>query len=513
MADAAQIAQRTHPDYDENINKWELYRDASKGGEDFINDTYLHSHRLEDTEDFNERLDRGYYLNFCDTIPTIYNNYIFKEEINRPPTEQLELFKKNVDGRNSNINAFIERVGYYASVYGVVHVLVDMPESNKKSPSKADDKEANRVPYCSIILPTSLKDWSVDEKGRFNWVIIEFIYYDDSDPTLEREEHTYYKIITREKWWVEDEDGNTVSFKDGTASSGTNELGIIPIVTMYHKDTGNDKIGESLIKDIVYINKTIMNWCSCIDEQIERQTFSQLVIPDDAAMDEDEERGDDPLFRFGTSSAFTFNPESRHAPMFISPNTENISVVWALVSDHIKEIYRLGGLQGGTSDLYTSRSGRQSQMSFSGVNSSLSKKSSHYEKFENDVSKIALLMLGGSINEYSDVKYPTSFDIAALADELESLIKILERNFSATLNKTIEKGIARKTVSFADVATRKAIEDEIENSDGIVEPIKASVAGVQPEKNGDGNPNNSAGNSNKTKQQSDEEETSHRTVE
>ena len=509
MAEAAKIANRTHPDYEDNVDKWKRYKDASKGGDAFINDTYLHSHRLEDTEDFNERLERGYYLNFCDTVPNIYNNYIFKEEINRPPDTNLDSFKKNVDGRYSDVNAFIERVGYYASVYGVVHVLVDMPESNKKSPSKADDKEANRIPYCSIILPNDLKDWSVDAKGKFNWVVIEFTYYDDPDPKLEREDHTYYKVITLEEWWVEDEDGAKVTFADGTVSAGTNELGIIPIVTMYHKDTGNDKIGESLIKDIVYINQAIMNWCSCIDEQIERQTFSQLIIPDDSAMDEDEERGDDPLNRFGTSSAFTFNPESKHHPQFISPDTDNLSVIWGLVADHIKEIFRLGGLQGGTSDLYSSRSGRQSQMSFSGVNSSLSKKSSHYEKFENDISRIALLLLGVGVEDYNEVKYPNSFDIAALADELDSYITILERNFSPTLNKTIEKGIARKTVPFADVVTRKMIEDEIENSDGIVLPVSTGNV-VDQEENGDGNPNNAAGDSFKKNEDLKKEESSHR---
>ena len=82
MADI-KLSERKHPLYEDNIDLWELYLNASKGGDDFINSDNLFSHRLEDSEDYDERLERGYYLNFCDTIPRIYNSYIFKKNIER----------------------------------------------------------------------------------------------------------------------------------------------------------------------------------------------------------------------------------------------------------------------------------------------------------------------------------------------------------------------------------------------------------------------------------------------
>ena len=270
---------------------------------------------------------------------------------------------------------------------------------------------------------------------------------------------------------------------------------------MYHK-AGDDKIGESLLKDIVYVNRAIMNYCSLIDEMCERQTFSQLIVPDMGDLAEENESGEDPLGKIGTSSAWTFNAEAKNPPQFISPNTDNINTIWALALDLIKEIYRLSGLQGGTSDLYTARSGRQSQVSFSGVNSALAEKASNYEKFENNISRLAYLMLGSSIDDYADISYPNSFDIAALEDEIDNSMKIMERNFSETLNKSLQKQISRKALPTVPNDIKEAIESEIDASDGIVSPVQVT-ANLS---NGDGNPNSDLGNSFKSKEKVDKDQ-------
>ena len=501
------LVDRIHPLYRDNITNWELYRDAAKGGNTFMV-SQLKSHRLEDSEDHGEREERLYYLNFCDTIPKIFNSYIFRHRIERNPDKDLEAFRANTDGKNTIIGNFVKRCGYLASIYGVIHAIVDIDESTKKTPSKADIKAEGIQAYSKIILPTQLKDWSVDSEGNYNWILIEFEYLDDSDPKVEREEQTYYKLVSRTEWWIEDEDGEKVSkFADGTPTSGKNDLGFVPIATMYHIDIDDDKVGESLLKDIVAINITIMNWCSCIDEMIERQTFSQLIMPDNGELASSEEDGQDPLTKISTSSAMTYPHDSAHPPAFISPETTNIKTIWSLVLDHIKEIYRLSGLQGGTSDLFTSRSGRQSQMSFLGVSSTLKEKAATYEKFENDLSKIAYIQSGNDVNNYVDVVYPNSFDIVALSEELDSILKIMEKNFSATLNKSLQKNIARKAITLP-VDKMIEIENEIESGSGIVE--SSSINQIMSEKDGQGNINSNQSDSFKASSAAKKEETSHR---
>jgi len=511
MAEKINLAEREHPLYAENRDKWEFYRDAAKGGKEFAENN-LFTHRLEDSDDLAERKNRLYYLNYCDTIPDIYNSYIFRETIKRPTDQNISYFRENADRKGTSISDFVKKAGRYASVYGVCHILVDIPEIDKKSPSVADVKASKTSPFCSIILPTALKDFSVDEAGNFRWILYEYQHYKDLDPTVEREEETHYKLITTEKWWIEDEDGNKIKFEDGSKSEGENKLGFIPIYTLYNKEGEDDKIGESMLKDIAYVNRIILNWCSLIDEQIERQTFSQLIVPDDSSMDEDEQRGADPLDRISTSVAFTFNPDSKHPPAFIAPETETIVTIWRLVLDHVKEMFRMAGLQGGSSDLYTSRSGRQSQFSFMSVDSSLAEKALTYQKCENAVSKLAYIQLGYDITAYEDVKYPSSFNTVALAEEIDGLLKIMERNFSETLNKTLMKDIARKAISVTPESVKEQIENEIDSGDGNVSSVAKSFD-VQAEKDGDGNTNSNLEKSFKSKDQLDKEESWHKTEE
>jgi len=498
------LADRVHPLYRENADLWQLYLNAVKGGANFANSDNLFSHRLESSDDYTEREDRVYYLNYCETVPTLYNTYIFKENVGRAPDPNLDFFRRNTDGRGTPISDFVAKAGFFSSVFGTMHALVDMPPTNIKrgKATKRDVTRAGLQPYCTLIYPSQLKDWSFDRWGNLLWVVIESIYYRDQDPSVEREEETHYKLITRDEWRIEDEDGLPVKFEDGSSNKGPNPLGIIPLATIYHKDIEDDKVGESLLKDIVYINRAILNWCSCMDEQIERQTFSQLVVPDNGSLAEESESGDDPLHRIGTSSVWTFPADAGQPPQFISPNVENINAIWKLVTDHIKEIYRLAGLIGSSDDMYASRSGRAAQMGFLGVNAALADKAKKYQKFENDISKLAYMQLGKSIDEYQEVRYADSFDVSSLGEEIDATFKLMGENFSSTLNKTIMKNLARRAIPLASTEVRKTVENEIDSGDGLV---KNTTENKQPSKE-DGNPNSNLGKTFKTKEELEEEE-------
>jgi len=482
------LSERKHPLYEENENKWDFYFDSAIGGDNIANSDNIFEHRLEDAEDHDDRIERAYYLNFCDTIPSIYNSFIFRESITRPPDEVLQHFRKNADGRGLNITNFVKKAGYYASIYGAIHALVDLPPTTKKVKSKRDVKSGEIAPYASLVFPSQLVDWSVDSWGELRWIVLWSTYYNDEDPGKERVEEQHYKLITRDEWRIENEDGVAPKLADGVPNKGKNEWGLVPLVTMYHKDINNDRIGESMIKDIAYINRAILNWCSCIDEQIERQTFSQLVIPDDGTLVDESESGGEPLRKVGTSSVWTFPHDAGQPPQFISPNTNNIKVVWDIILDHIKEIYRIAKLIGGTGDLYASRSGRAAQMGFQGVNAALAEKSMSYEKFENDLNSLIYYHNNKSIEELDPVKYPSTFDVAALADELDDQLKLMEKNFSPTLNKTLQKNLARKAVPLAPESIRLEIEKEIDAGSGVVESAKANLQ--EDGRTGeDGNPN------------------------
>ena len=147
-------------------------------------------------------------------------------------------------------------------------------------------------------------------------------------------------------------------------------------------------------------------------------------------------------------------------------------------------------------------------MSFLGVNSALKRKSASYEKAENDIARLAYMQLGLNTEDYKSVKYPTSFDVVALMEEVESMFKIMGKNFSVTLNKEMQKDIARRSLPHATEENRKIIEDEIDAGDGYVEPEANS--GIQPEKDGQGNINTDQGKSFKTRDQKEREDANKR---
>jgi hypothetical protein len=305
-------------------------------------------------------------------------------------------------------------------------------------------------------------------------------------------------------------------FEDGREAEGVNELGFVPLITLYNKDIDDDRMGESMLKDIVYINRAIFNWSSCIDEMIERQTFSQLIVPDDGTLAEDSESGEDPLRKLGTSNAWTYNAEAKHPPAYISPDTKNLQTIWKLIIDHIKEIYRLAGLIGTSEDMAASRSGRAAQMGFLGVNSALADTSRRYQQFENDLSRVSRIILGLDEEEHKDVKYPDTFDIQSLTDEVGAYFQVMEKNFSETLNKEMMKNLSRRALPMATPDVKETIEDEIEAGDGYVQPAQTrqEIVGQEGEHRAmaqDGNPNlQQVKNSFRTKDRQEKEKSSHR---
>lgn len=470
MADKEQtreekLSERSNPLYDEYTDDWQFFAESTKGGRQYLEAGHLFSHRLESQDDdFPDRKKRAYYLNFCDGVLSTYTNYIMKEKIERVEDENLTKIRTNSSNKSDTIDDFMRKVAYQSGIFGHVHIFVNMKDDPFSHNIKTKANEKIEQPFFRIVPPTKVKDWSVDNDGKLNWILIEDEEYADQDPRMERVAYKIYILIEKDKYTVEDADGEIIR-------QGTNELGEVPIVTCYHKDIDLDMIGESQIKDIAYINRAIFNWCSCIDEMIERQTFSQLIIPDDGSLAEEEETGD-PLRKIGTSSMWTFPSDSSHPPDFISPDTGNLETIWRMVIAHIREIHRLAGLTGASEDLYTpQRSGKSQQYSLINISSTLAAKSTNLERTENELNRLAYKWMGKNPEEVQRVIYPSQFDVEALESALESTFSIVEREISETLSKELLKKLARKALPLSTDEIKKKISDEIESGDGTIMPI------------------------------------------
>lgn len=481
------MPDRTHPLYRQYIKEWNFYEESAQGGKEYYsNEDNLYSHRLEDQAgDYQDRLDRVYYLNYCSLVCAIYADYIFKEIVRRPPDPKIDAWRINTDGKGSDVDTFMNHVSYLSSVYGQVHVVVDSPyAADINVPLHVYKAEQERFnPYSVIVTPQDLRDWSVDEFGNYNWVLIRSRGYRDVNPNAPRVDDTTYRLITRDHWKVFDSKGKTIR-------SGENPLGEVYMTTCYNSDTNMDSIGESLIKDISRINRVIYNWCSNIDEMIERQTFSQLVMPEDPqAQLEESDEGGDPLRVIGTSQIFTFPSTAGHPPAFISPDRQQIDAIWKMIQQHIDKIYELAGLGtvGSQSKFLSQRSGISQAYQFLSINSSLARKAKKLEKTENDIEKLVLKWQNQ--NEQAEpVEYPTQFDVLSLEETMESTFGIVGQNFSTTLNIELLQTLAKKAAPVLPTEKLQEIYDEIEDNAGTLMNPMLALGGGPPGVGGGVNP-------------------------
>jgi len=467
------INERTHPLYNKYLSEWEFYIESALGGKDYYsNEDNLFTHRLEDQAgDYYDRLDRVYYLNFCNLVCSIYADYIFKEKIRRPPNPTLDEFRTNMDGRGTDINTFMNQVSWLSSVYGQIHIVVDSPFAKDVNvPLHIYKQNKERFnPYAVIVTPQDLRDWSVDEFGNLNWVLIRSMGYKDLDPQAGREDDTTYRLIARDYWEVYDASGKRIN-------KGENPLGAVYMTTCYNSDTNIDLIGESLITDISRINRIIYNWCSNIDEMIERQTFSQLVMPEDPHAELSElSEGGDPLRALGTSQIFTFPATAGQPPQFISPDRQQIDVIWKMIEQHKDLIYELAGLGtvGSSSKFLSQRSGVSQAYQFLSINSSLAKKAAKLERVENSINKLVLMWKKQKDAE-EKVEYPSQFDVLSLTETMQTAFQIAGQNFSTTLNIELLKNLAKKAAPVLPEETLNKIYEEIEaNKGSIMQPMLA----------------------------------------
>lgn len=466
-----ELTKRTHPEWDDYNDYWNFLYASYKGGFEYVSedvvDNYLFSHRLETDADFLKRKERAYYLNYCRRIIDNYTNFIFAEgkSIQRSTDPELNSFFENTDGKGTSINDIMKKIGCLSSVYGRVDVLLDAPIPGKKSYTVREAKEGKLFPYIVIRNPIETVDWSVDIFGNLNWVLYKYVFYDDDDPFKERDLSTdaiyRYKLITKDKW-VEFNYGGKI------IAQGANSLQELFVHrSMHRSDSG--LLAVSQIADIAYINREIFNWCSLMSEQIYRQTFSQLIVPDDGEyFDSGDEGVRENKFtsKIGTAYAFTFPASAGHPPAYISPDQEQIEVIWKMITAHIDEIYKLAGLSGAESNEVAS--GRAKQQQFMSVEASLKAKAEELEKTENAILRLFRKRQGKTLEKKDMSVYPRDFDILNFVEQLETDFKVCSSGISTTLNKYILQKVSDRYLASAPYEIREQVTKEIEGGDGSI---------------------------------------------
>ena len=474
------LVARRHPEYEEHIEHWDFLEDCYEGGRGWFEDNIFKYMKEGDVE-YKERIKRAYRFNHTREVVDLVNKYIFKMPITRNEDDApayIEAFWKSSTRNGRPIELYAREFSLRSSVFGRVWVVIDSTAKlTNGAPvlSKADEKNNDFRVYSYIVDPRSVLDYSYDENGELNWILIHESARDDEDPmNSSGKEFSRYRLWTKTEWFLfkEIKVRNKISIE--LDSSGTHSLGVVPVVEVDNSFT-DDSVVPALIADIAYLDRAVANYLSNLDAIIQDQTFSQLAMPAQNLTP-----GEDTytkMVEIGTKRIFLYDGEGGAAPFFLSPDVKQAELILSAIHKIINEIYHTVGLAGERTKQDNSMgidnsSGVAKAYDFERVNALLANKADALEVAENKILKIVAMWHGETISN-DLVKYPDTFDVRNLSDEFDIAMKLSLIEAPIELRREQMKAVVEKLFPKIPADLKARIDAELETW-----PPKVDISGL-----------------------------------
>lgn len=457
-SDITEAVLHKHPDFVRWEKIYKFFEESYTGGHEYISGGHLFKHTFEDNEGHKDRLERAYYYNYCAPVVNTYNSFIYGQDVDRDygslaDNPLFEMFLKNADKQGNGYEEVCRTGSKWASATGIQFWLIDKPAVPAATRKEEIDNEL--YPYIVRLSPRCVLDWGLDTYGNPVWIKVKEGAEDRQTFDAKEQKVERYRIWYRDRWELyEVTKSDTGSGKAVKVDEGEHPVGEVPIVPVVHVSEC-PMSGISLIEDIAYVNRAIYNWCSLLDEILYRQTFSQLVMPEDPKSPISDQA-------LGTARGLGFPPEARHAPHFISPDASQAAVISEQIKDGVEEIYRLASLEGG-SGVEKDASGISKAYDFTLTNNTLVSKAINMEDAETRALRIWAKWL--EIDDPGvNIAYAREYDIIKLSEELENAIKAKTMNISQTFDKEMKKRVVHRMLPRLADDMKKQIEQEIDSA-------------------------------------------------
>lgn len=269
--------RETHELYDEFCNEWEFYLNSYEGGKDAILGN-IFKHQRENREDYKDRVKFAHYMNYCSTVVDFFTTFIYGETIERnggTDDDYYQKFLNDVNKKGDDVTKFMTGVCTDMQVFGFTYVLVDAPYIDPEVKlTKAEEEERGVRPYWVIVRPLEVLDWDVDEFGNYSYFKrMQTVYERDvfgikrkyekyTEWFLDKVIITYIDITQESKAFIAANKGSIV----------TNIRGDIPIVPFKGQQSRKYvEIGLSMLRDLAYNNREVLNITSLISEFLRKQ--------------------------------------------------------------------------------------------------------------------------------------------------------------------------------------------------------------------------------------------------
>lgn len=428
------LIARRQPEYMDNINHWTFVEATYEGGREWFKKN-LFRYIKEGNQEFDDRVIRAYRFNHSREVVDLINKYLFKQNIVRSVDAPsfVQAFWKSTTKANLDIDDFARQISKNTSIYGRIGIVVDntAKDSGATAISKADEKALGIKTYAYIVTPDQMLDYSFDDNGKLQWMLIREVVRDDADPFTSSGLETFrYRLWTKTDWklYAEKMIGKKKTIE--LLESGDHNLGVVPVILADHVISDEIYSSNSMIDDIAYLDRAVANYLSNLDAIIQDQTFSQLVMPAQNILP-----GEDSytkMVEMGTKRTFLYDGEGGGKPEYLSPDPRQAGMILQAVNKIIGEIYHTVGLAGertasdNTVGIDNS-SGVAKAYDFERVNALLAAKANSLETIEERMVELVELWNGESSesDEESYISYPDNFDTRGLYDEFDIASKLM----------------------------------------------------------------------------------------
>lgn len=401
------------------MNQYQLLKDAYFGTGGFENGGYLERQKRESAEDYQNRRDNAYYLNYVMPIVNALTDPVFK----RPPLRDysggaeaaVTEFLEDVDGNGTEIGTFMKLVATTAKLYGVAFLVVDMPQ-HIEARNLGEMLAMRQYPYVYLMRPEEVRQYGIDKNG--NLLYIEFQEISSIKDGAITYRYTHY-----------DRDGWRIFGDDTPDASGEYNMGVVPVVPLFSRQLEQKTMMPSPdMMPVAKVAKSLYNHCSWLCEILRNQTFPLLTIPSLEASE----------LVIGNNNALGYSPDSTHEPNFISPSSDPANILQSQISLLIQEMYRMSNLSF-MLQAPSNVSGISRQWEFERTNQQLAGFAQQCGRAEEQVLQIFAKWLNSDI-EYT-VSYPDDFGIVDLTSELQQAQAVLDLGLSEELRVEVLKKV------------------------------------------------------------------------
>lgn len=414
------------------------------------NGSYLDRFPREDADKYDRRVMVAHYLNYVRPTTNLMISYL----VRKPHT------RSNVP---EAVEQWIERTKYdedfrrralATAVLGWVPLLVDLPPADPNAITQAQAGKPD--PYAVLGLPCHLRDYQLDEQGRFVWAKMAHCFSRREAWNQDAVQVTRYTIWTATDFTIYECVDDGEPSQPVTAPHPFKQVPIIP----WRADTSVEDFvkADSVNADIALEGRRLFNLMSELDEHIRAQVFALLVLPKFSA------GGEDGSVDVGTTNGIECSHDQKNLPFFLAPPASVADTLEKRIAATVVEMYRMRRQE------YERASGVESsaqskQQNFEPTNLSIADLAASLAKADRDTLILVGRGLGVSEEELQKIECVAheSYATEDLNLELEQVTGALAiRELGSRVRVEILTRLAQKLLPHMSADTKKVVESEIE---------------------------------------------------